>query len=78
MSEERTRRRMVSLATERERRQKAKFAAAGGDPRDWLIARLTEMASRLAAAPDYVPPTPDENAAIERELDEFLSSADRS
>jgi hypothetical protein len=51
---------MASLATERERRQMAKLTAAGGDPGEWLIAKLDEMGERITAAPDYVPPTPAE------------------
>jgi hypothetical protein len=51
---------MASLATERERRQMAKLTAAGGDPGEWLIAKLDEMGERITAAPDCVPPTPAE------------------
>jgi hypothetical protein len=63
---------MASLAAERDRRQKAKLAAAGGDPREWLIAKLDEMAARLQEAADYAPPTPAEAAAAEREIEAFF------
>jgi hypothetical protein len=44
------------LRAERERRLQARLGAAGGDPRDWLLAKLDEMHERMAAAPDYLPP----------------------
>jgi hypothetical protein len=48
----------------------------GGDRREQvlgeLIAKLDQMAERLAMAPDYVPPTPEEAAATAREIDTFF------
>lgn len=37
-----------------------------------LVAKLDEMSARLATAPDYRPPTPEENAAFERDFTAFL------
>jgi hypothetical protein len=51
-----------AMAAEIERRQAAKLEAADGDPRAWLTAKLEEMSQRMRAAPDWVEPTPDEQA----------------
>jgi hypothetical protein len=72
MSGDKVERWLALLGAERERRQAAKLTAAGGDPREWLIAKLDEMAERLAAASDYAPPRPAEAAAIERDLGGFF------
>ena len=73
MSGDRARRWMASLIAEHNRRQAAKLSAAGGDPRDWLIAKLDQMGERMRAAPGYQPPPPAEAAAISREVEAFLA-----
>jgi hypothetical protein len=42
----------------------------------WLLDTLDQMGQRLAAAPGYTAPSRAEVAAVERELEAFLSSAD--
>jgi hypothetical protein len=37
-----------------------------------IFAKLDDMHERLAMAPDYVPPTPAEAAATEREIEAFF------
>jgi hypothetical protein len=46
---------LADLDAEIERRRRAVVEAAGGDPRQQLLAKLTEMSARLRAAPDYRP-----------------------
>jgi hypothetical protein len=60
---------LAKIEAEIERRKAAKFEAAGGDPRAWLTAKLEEMGQRMRAAPDWVEPTPDEQAQSARALD---------
>jgi hypothetical protein len=54
------------------RRRATAFEAAGGDPREELLATLDQMAARLRAAPDWVEPSPDEKAQYARDLDEWF------
>lgn len=71
MSGDKVERWLALLDAERERR---KLAAAGGDPREWLIAKLDEMGERMRASPDYQPPSPEEFAAAEREISTFSAT----
>jgi hypothetical protein len=60
---------LAKIEAEIKRRQAAKFEAAGGDPRQQLLDKLAEMGERMRAAPDWVEPTPDEQAQSARALD---------
>jgi len=60
---------LAEIDAEIERRRQAVVEAAGGDPRQQLLAKLTEMGERLRAAPDYRPPTPEENEQAMAEIE---------
>ena len=69
MSEDRRTRWITLLEAEIARRHAETLEAAGGDPRQQLLAVLEQMGQRLRAAPDWVEPTPDEQAQSARALD---------
>jgi len=60
---------LAEIDAEIERRRAAALEAAGGDPREPLLAVLEQMGQRLRAAPDWVEPTPDEQAQSACALD---------
>jgi hypothetical protein len=60
---------LAEIDAEIERRQAAALEAAGGDPRAQLLAKLAEMGKRMRAAPDYRPPTPEENEQAMAEIE---------
>ena len=60
---------LADLDAEIERRRATALEAAGGDPREQLLAVLEQMGQRMRAAPDWVEPTPDEQAQSARALD---------
>jgi hypothetical protein len=62
---------LTLLTDERARRS---GMPTGEEATAWLINELDQMAGRLAAAPDYRPPTPAEAAAAEREIDAFFAT----
>jgi hypothetical protein len=60
---------LQGVEQEIERRRQAVVEAAGGDPRQQLLLELAEMGARLRAAPDYRPPTPEENEQAMAEIE---------
>jgi hypothetical protein len=63
---------LAEIDAEIERRREATIGAAGGDPRQQLSLKLDEIGARLRAAPDYRPPTPEENAQAMAEIETLL------
>jgi hypothetical protein len=61
-----------------ERRRQATIEATGGDPLTLLLLRLDEMGARLRAAPDYRPPTPEEDAEAKTWLDAWFAAHTRA
>ena len=59
---------LAEIDAEIERRREGRLEAAGGDPRQQLLLKLDEMGARLRAAPDYRPPTPEENEQAMAEI----------
>jgi hypothetical protein len=60
---------LQGVEEEIERRRQARIEATGGDPLTLLLLRLDEMGARLRAAPDYRPPTPEENEQATAEIE---------
>jgi hypothetical protein len=65
---------LQGVEEEIERRRQATIEATGGDPRQQLLLELAEMGARLRAAPDYRPPTPEEDAEAMAELEGWLAA----
>jgi hypothetical protein len=69
MSKDRRTRWIALLEAEIARRHSETLEAAGGDPREQLLAVLEQMGQRMRAARDWIEPTPDEQAQSARALD---------
>jgi hypothetical protein len=63
---------LQGVKEEIERRRQVRLEAVGGDPRQQLLLKLDEMGARLRAAPDYRPPTPEENEQAIAEIETFF------
>ena len=60
------------LHAERERRRYAALMVGGRNPREAFMETLALMGQRLAAAPDYVEPTPAEKARMGQKVDAWF------
>jgi hypothetical protein len=64
---------LQDVEAEIESRRQATIEATGGDLLTLLV-RLDEMGARLRAAPDYRPPTPEEDAEAKAEFEGWLAA----
>ena len=73
MSEDRRTRWITLLEAEIARRHAETLEAAGGDPREQLLAVLEQMGQRMRAARDWIEPSADEKVQLSRQVDKWFA-----
>jgi hypothetical protein len=63
---------LAEIDAEIERRQ-ATIDAAGGDPREQLLAVLEQMGQRMRAARDWIEPSADEKVQLSRQVNKWFA-----